>query len=63
MCFKCLYRNNIHCHCVIYSWLSEQSTVRWSGTGLAPVGPTKVNALKSILIAEGTPEVEIIVLA
>ena len=42
----------------IYSQLLRHCTSRGSGTGLVPVGPTKVKARKSILFTEGTPEVE-----
>ena len=35
----------------IYSWLSRHNTARGPSTGLVTVGPTKVKASKSILIA------------
>ena len=44
---------------MMYSWLLRRSTARGSSTGLVPGGPTKVKAAKSVLITEGTPEVEI----
>ena len=41
---------------IIHSWLSRCSTTREPSTGLCRGGPAKV---KSILITEGSPEVEI----
>ena len=43
----------------IYSWFSRHCTARGSSTGLCQVGPAKVKAYKSILLNEGSPEVEI----
>ena len=40
------------------SWLLRCSTARGSSTGLFLVGPTKVNACKSFLFTEGSPEGE-----
>ena len=43
----------------IYSRLSRCSTAKGSITRLFLVGPAKVKASKSILLTEGSPEVEI----
>ena len=43
----------------MYSRLLRRFTARRSGTGLVPVGPTKVKTRKSILFTEGTLEIKI----
>ena len=43
---------------VVYSQLSRCSTARMSSTGLLPVAPAKVTAIKSILSTEDPSDVE-----
>ena len=59
MFFFVLQQNTINLIPSIYSQLWRCSTAKGSSIGLAPVGPTKVKACKSILFTEGTTEVKI----